>query len=94
MTMYIYVEYKKRSDSVLVLMQKSVANASCIHRQWGSEIMSLRWWRHLTTCEIVSCVGCNCSLVRLMITQLLRIFVYEFQIKNIVQQDYQYLLIV
>ena len=21
--------------------------------------MSLRWWRHLTICEIVSCVGCK-----------------------------------
>ena len=25
--------------------------------------MSLHWWRHLTICEIVSCVGCKCSLV-------------------------------
>ena len=58
MTMYIYVEYKSTlSDSVLVLMHKSVANASCIHRQWWSEIMTLPWWRHLTVSEIVSCVG-------------------------------------
>ena len=56
--------------------------------------MSLCWWRHLTIYEIVSRVGCKCSLVRLMIAQLLRIFVYEFQIKNIVQQGYEYLLIV
>ena len=86
--MYIYVlEYKSTlTDSVLILIHKSVANASCIHRHSGSQIMSLHWWRHLTISEIVSCVRCQCSLVRLMITQLLRIFVYEFQIRNIVQQ--------
>ena len=94
--MYIYVlEYKSTlTDSVLILIHKSVANASCIHRQSGSQIMPLHWWRHLTISEIVSCVRCQCSLVRLMIKQLLRIFVYEFQIKNIVQQGYEYLLIV
>ena len=49
--------------------------------------MSLRWWRHLTICEIVSCVGCKCSLVRLMITQLLRIFVYEFQTRALLRLE-------
>ena len=96
MTMYIYVlEYKSTpTEAVLILIHKSVANASCIHRQSGSQIMLLRRWRHLTINEIVSCVGCQCSRVRLMISQLLRIFEYEFQINNIVQQGYEYLLIV
>ena len=33
--------------------------------------MSLRWWRHLTISDTVSCVGCKCSLARLMTIQLL-----------------------
>ena len=45
--------------------------------------------------EIVSCVGWKTMQVQPgKITQLLRILVYEFQIKNIVQQGYEYLLLV
>ena len=85
--------YHIKVHAVLVLMhlnQLPMPHVSIVNE--GVKL-SLRWWRHLTICEIISCVGCKCSLVRLMVSQLLQIVVYEFQIKNIVQQGYEYLLI-
>ena len=96
MTMHIDVAYKStRRDYVLVLnrciSQLPMLHVSIVNEGWNYVTPLVAppndLWDRLV-------LGCKCSLVRLMITQLLRIFVYVFQIKNTVQQGYEYLLIV